>query len=54
MKRSITVTNVKFSERKFKVILRIKNVLNAVDTLNGEIKQNEDLKFLKKSYQVII
>ena len=48
-----SVINVNLIERKFKVLSRIKSALNAVETLNSEVKLN-DMNFLKQPYEVII
>jgi hypothetical protein len=46
-----SLINVNLIERKFKVLSRIKNALNAVEILNSEVKLN-DMNFLKQPYEV--
>ena len=48
-----TANNLNHIERKFKVLHRIKNALDAVKILNNHEKFN-DLKFLRQPYEVRI
>ena len=51
-KREYSSVNLKCSERKFKIMFRIRNSLDAFDILNKEINLYNQLQFLNKSYKV--
>lgn len=50
--REYNAASMKISERKFKIMLRIRNSLNALDILEKEVNMNNELSFLRKSHQV--